>query len=112
MNMLVRVLVGFGGISSVLMGLFFLGGGQMFEGAFASEGVDIGFSIFSTIAIAALLVGALGCWGAFGDNKLAACIFCVLSLPGWYVGTIYGVICLGLIFMSKQQTAEQDATAA
>ncbi|PML76340.1 hypothetical protein BCT69_23920 [Enterovibrio norvegicus] len=106
MNMFLRVLLGLGGVLTVLSGILFIGGGELFNSVFASEGINAGGALFSAFGVAGLVIGGLGCWGAFGDKKLPAGIFCAITLLFWPIGTLYAVVCITLMFVGNKGVAD------
>ncbi|GAA0681257.1 hypothetical protein GCM10009104_02290 [Marinobacterium maritimum] len=108
MNVFLRILVGAGGVLVVLFGLFFLGGGQMLESLFASNGALVDASMFTYFAFGMIAIGALGCWGSFGNKKIPAGIFCGIMLLGWPIGTIYAVVCFVIMMFARQGNTETE----
>lgn len=45
-------------------------------------------------------------WGAFGDKKLPAGIFCAITLLFWPIGTVYAIVCISLMFVGGKHRAK------
>lgn len=104
MHMALKVLFVSGGVLSFFVGLLFLGGASLFHSIFAANGLAVDASLFVVIALACFAYGGLGCWGGFGENKLAGGTFCAIGLVMWPAGTIYSVICLLVwLFLNNNQ---------
>ncbi|WP_068327702.1 hypothetical protein [Photobacterium jeanii] len=108
MNTPLRVLVGLVGIVSILIGLLFMGGGQLFDSIMAAEGIYLGQSLFTILALSFFVIGGLGTYGAFAANKLCCGIFLALLLFGWPIGTIYSAICFLIMITTTDSDENQN----
>ncbi|CAG9295103.1 hypothetical protein [Celerinatantimonas diazotrophica] len=105
MKTVVRILLGVMGLFFAIFAVLGLVMGGMF-GAFFGAGAG---SLMLVYQVGTIALAVLGLWSAFTGNRACEWAFSIILLPFWYVGTLIGAICIALLWVAQQGTADTQS---
>jgi hypothetical protein len=109
MNSIARMVNGIFSVIGILMGLtFFLLSGLMT--AFIPNAAAYA-AVTAMLPVIIIVVSIIGLYGVIRNNKKIQIAFDICLLPGWYVGTLIGGVCLVLFYLDSKGKESQSAVS-